>query len=191
MHREDAVDGESPRVSTALISGDAVPDPSPTEADIRGVRHVAALADARLDRLFHSALLSLLGKPTAAPSLPAALDLQQNRSEIAAMADQLKWEVEAKRLIADRTAEFEQLTDDMRNEIFDRMHLIEAMRDGEDHLRLALAATGIGVWRGDLATHQVTIDSNLSRLAGLSPRSRRWPATNCSNSFIPMIARTC
>jgi PAS domain S-box-containing protein len=169
MHREDAVDGESPRVSTTLISGDAVPDPSPAEADIRGVRHLAALADARLDRLFHSALLSLLGKPTAARSLPAALDLLQNRSEMAAMADQLKWEVEAKRLIADRTADFEQLTDDMRNEIFDRMHLIEAMRDSEDHLRQALAATGIGVWRGDLATHQVTIDANLSRLAGLEP----------------------
>jgi signal transduction histidine kinase len=164
MHREEAVKGAAPRASSSISEATAF-DSVPDESTTRGPRYLAALADERLDRLFHSALLSLLGKHVPLLTLPSEMR-QTNRTETASMPNQSKWATEAKRLIAERTADSDQLTDEMRNEIFDRMHRIEAMHEIEDRLRLALCAAGIGVWRADLATMQVTLDANLSHMAG-------------------------
>jgi signal transduction histidine kinase/PAS domain-containing protein len=166
MHRDDATRDETLRVSSQPVSGEGALEPLRSESATRGARHLAAVADERLDRLFHSALLSLLGKQGPSLTLPSEMG-QTNRTETASMPNQSKWVTEAKRLIAECTADSDQLTDDMRNEIFDRMNRIETMRESEIGLRLALSAAGIGVWRADLATMQVTIDANLSRMAGL------------------------
>src|SRR4029077_15006987 len=98
MHRDDAVEGEMPRVSMAPVFDGSPLSPSRGEANIRGARQPDARTDERLDRLFHSALLSLLGKSAVISSLPSGMEHQQNRSEMVAMTEQTNWESEAKRL---------------------------------------------------------------------------------------------
>src|SRR5690348_12946704 len=110
MHRDDATRDETLRVSSPPVSGEDILDPLRGEAATRGARHLAAAADERLDRLFHDALLSLLGKSAAAEFPPSTIHAIPNRSERAAMAEQSRWHTEATRLVEDRTAGHEQLT---------------------------------------------------------------------------------
>jgi PAS domain S-box-containing protein len=99
-------------------------------------------------------------------SLPFTLDyFVRKRRDVANL--QLEQRVEG------RTSELKLANEEPVHEIEQREHL-QTLRDSEEQLRLALEASGLGLWDWDLRADEVTWSAQSFRIFGFEPSARKF-----------------
>jgi PAS domain S-box-containing protein len=73
-----------------------------------------------------------------------------------------------------RTSELKLANEEMVREIEQREHLQQTLSASEEQLRLALEASGLGLWDWDLRTDEVTWSAQSFRIFGFEPSARKF-----------------
>ncbi len=78
--------------------------------------------------------------------------------------------------VGGRTAELKLTHEELVLETEQGEHLQQTLRDSEEQLRLALEASGLGLWDWDLRADEVTWSAQSFRIFGFAPSSRKFDA---------------